>query len=48
MLSFAWDLDADGQYDDSTLVAPIRTYATPGTHVVGLRVTDFDGATGFA
>ncbi|MGX7827925.1 PQQ-dependent sugar dehydrogenase [Actinokineospora sp. 24-640] len=45
-LTYAWDLDDDGAYDDSTAVAPTRTYATAGVVEVGLRVTDPDGATG--
>jgi uncharacterized repeat protein (TIGR01451 family) len=44
--SYAWDLDGDGQYDDSTLAAPSFTYATPGTYTVGLKVTDTRGASG--
>jgi len=45
-LSYAWDLDADGQYDDSTAINPTRTYGSPGVVDVGLRVTDQDGAFG--
>ena len=44
-LEYAWDLDEDGQYDDSTAVSPNRTYTQVGTVSVGLRVTDDDGAT---
>lgn len=47
-LSYAWDLDADGQYDDSTAAQPTRTYTTAGTVVVGLRVTDPLGNTSTA
>jgi glucose/arabinose dehydrogenase len=42
--SYAWDLDGDGQYDDSTAQNPPRTYTTAGTYVVRLRVTDNLGA----
>ena len=44
-LSFAWDLDDDGQFDDSTAVAPSTTFVAPGNHTVRLRVTDNHGAT---
>jgi glucose/arabinose dehydrogenase len=43
-LSYAWDLDADGAFDDSTAANPTRTYQS-GTHVATLRVTDQEGAT---
>ncbi len=46
-LDYAWDLDNDGQYDDSTSVSPSRTFPV-GTHTVRLRVTDDDGLTGTA
>lgn len=36
----AWDLDGDGQFDDSTLASPTFTYSAAGSVVVGLRVTD--------
>ena len=39
-LTYAWDLDADGQYDDSTSATPSFTYPTAGRYLVGLRVTD--------
>lgn len=44
-LTYAWDLDGDGQYDDSSAVSPTRQYTVAGTVVVGLRVTDTGGAT---
>jgi glucose/arabinose dehydrogenase/PKD repeat protein len=47
-LTYAWDLDADGQYDDSTAVAPTYTYTTQGVYAASLRVTDNHGATGTA
>ncbi|WP_460394514.1 PQQ-dependent sugar dehydrogenase [Actinophytocola sediminis] len=42
-LSYAWDLDGDGQYDDSTADRPQWTYQTPQAVDVGLRVTDQGG-----
>jgi glucose/arabinose dehydrogenase len=42
-LSYAWDLDNDGAYDDSTAVNPTRSYPA-GTHIVRLRVSDQAGA----
>jgi PKD repeat protein len=44
-LDYAWDLDGDGGFDDSTSATPSRTYTQPGTVFVGLQVTDDDGAT---
>lgn len=45
-LTYAWDLDNDGAFDDSTVVNPTQVFATPGTFTVRLRVTDNQGATG--
>ena len=45
-LSYAWDLDGDGAYDDSTAAAPSHTYLTAAAVDVGLKVTDQDGAFG--
>jgi PKD repeat protein/endonuclease YncB( thermonuclease family) len=42
-LSHEWDLDGDGQYDDSTAVAPSHTYTRPGVYTASLRVTDSHG-----
>ena len=39
-LSYAWDLDADGAFDDSTAVSPSFTYGVGGNYSVRLRVTD--------
>ncbi|HET6752339.1 MAG TPA: PQQ-dependent sugar dehydrogenase, partial [Jiangellaceae bacterium] len=43
-LSYAWDLDGDGAYDDSTASQPIHTYTTQGSYNASLRVTDSHGA----
>jgi PKD repeat protein len=39
-LTYAWDLDGDGAFDDSTAVTPTHTYTQPGTYNARLRVTD--------
>jgi glucose/arabinose dehydrogenase len=39
-LTYAWDLDGDGAYDDSTSSRPTYTYTTAGTYTASLRVTD--------
>jgi PKD repeat protein len=45
--TYAWDLDADGQFDDGngSIVSP--TFGS-GTHTVSVRVTDSDGASTIA
>jgi uncharacterized repeat protein (TIGR01451 family) len=43
-LTYAWDLDGDGQYDDSTAQSPSFVYNTPGSYTVHLKVTDQRGA----
>jgi glucose/arabinose dehydrogenase/PKD repeat protein len=43
-ITYAWDLDGDGQFNDSTAAQPVRTYTVDGTYVVGLKVTDNHGA----
>ena len=47
-LTYAWDLDGDGQFDDSTSPNPTRTYTQDGSVTVGLRVADPSGATDVA
>ena len=44
VLSYAWDLDDDGQLDDSTSPTPTHTYTNTGVYTVTLRVTDTSGA----
>jgi len=43
-VTLAWDLDGDGEYDDSTAAAPSFTYTAAGPHVASLQVTDSHGA----
>lgn len=47
-LQYAWDLDGDGAFDDSTVVAPSWTYGVAGNVTVGLEVRDSGGATAVA
>jgi glucose/arabinose dehydrogenase len=42
-LSYAWDLDGDGQFDDATTVLTTFTYTSSGSHVATLKVTDNGG-----
>jgi glucose/arabinose dehydrogenase len=44
-LSYEWDLDGDGAFDDSTAVRPSWTYNTAGNFRVSLRVSDGRGGT---
>ncbi len=44
-LSYAWDLDADGAFDDSTAAKPTWTYNAAGTFRVSLQVADGRGGT---
>jgi glucose/arabinose dehydrogenase len=44
-LSYAWDLDGDGAFDDSSAVKPSWTYNTAGSYRVSLRVSDGRGGT---
>jgi RHS repeat-associated protein len=46
--AWAWDLDGDGLYDDSSVQSPSHEYAQPGTFTARLRVTDNAGAYGFS
>jgi glucose/arabinose dehydrogenase/PKD repeat protein len=43
-LTYEWDIDGDGAFDDSTSSQPTYTYDTTGDYQVGLRVTDSQGA----
>ena len=43
-----WDLDGNGVFDDAQGAIATRVFAAPGAHLVGLRVTDLDGAVTFS
>jgi glucose/arabinose dehydrogenase len=47
-LTYAWDLDGDGAYDDSTAANPAYTYLAQAQVQARLRVTDPGGMTGTA
>lgn len=40
----AWDLDGDGQFDDSHGITAAHSFSAPGHYTVALRVTDAKGA----
>jgi glucose/arabinose dehydrogenase len=42
-ITYAWDLDGDGLYDDSTAAQPTYTYTQSGSFTTRLRVTDSHG-----
>ena len=42
-LSYEWDLDADGQFDDSALESLQFVFNGQGEYIVGLRVEDLSG-----
>ena len=44
IVSYEWDFDNDGQYDDATGVTATFNSATAGSYTVGVKVTDDDGA----
>jgi glucose/arabinose dehydrogenase len=43
-LTYAWDLDGDGAFDDSTLQQPTYNYDTAGSYDIQLKVSDNHGA----
>src|SRR2546422_584528 len=40
-----WDLNNDGVYDDASGSEVHKSFSAPGSHTVGLKVTDALGAT---
>jgi len=47
-LTFAWDLDNDGQFDDSSLASPSYTWPDNGSFTIRLLVTDTGNLTSTA
>jgi hypothetical protein len=47
-LSYRWDLDGDGAFDDSTEPSPMRTYTETGEYQVRLEVSDDNGGSDVA
>jgi PKD repeat protein len=48
LLTYSWDLNADGTFGDSSAANPQYTYTQPGSYLVRLRVTDTGGASSTA
>jgi len=48
IISYEWDLDNDGAYDDATGVNTTFSTIGSGVFTIGLRVTDADGASNVA
>ena len=45
IVSYEWDLDDDGDFDDATGPTPLKTWYAPYSGNISLKVTDDDGAT---
>lgn len=45
IVSYEWDLDDDGEFDDATGATPTKTWDAPYSGNISLRVTDDEGAT---
>lgn len=45
VLTYAWDLDNDGLYDDASGATIVTSFADTGLHTVGVRVSDGGGLT---
>jgi PKD repeat protein len=46
VLTYAWDLDGDGAFDDAAAATASYTYTQPGTYTATLRVSDPSAAAG--
>ena len=46
IVSYEWDFDDDGEYDDGTGVSPTYSWSAKGTYSIKLKVTDDDDKTG--
>jgi hypothetical protein len=44
----AWDLNGDGLFDNGSGPSALRSFATPGQYVIGLRATDNEAHTSFS
>ena len=42
-LTYAWDLDGDGAFDDAAMATTTYTYTQPGTYTATLQVADSSG-----
>ena len=46
IVSYEWDIDDDGEFDDAIGPAPSKTWDIPYSGTIGLKVTDDDGGVG--
>ena len=44
-LTYAWDLDGDGAYDDAFQAVTSETWGEPGSHTIALQITTSGGVT---
>ncbi len=45
-ITYLWDLDSDGLYDDAVGQNPVWTWTDNGIYIIGLKVIDDDGGEG--
>jgi len=46
IVSYEWDIDDDGEFDDAIGPAPSKTWDIPYSGIISLKVTDDDGGVG--